>query len=133
MFSVMAIRFAIEPGDKYLDRGNKSFGWFSEYCTTMEPRSMQITPSTLERIVACAREYGAKKVILFGSALDDPEHARDIDIACDIHGWNIFAFAGRIEEELRLLIDVVPLTPSNPIIEYISKHGKILYDERTAS
>lgn len=91
---------------------------------------MKVTQETLDYIVKRAKDFGAKKVILFGSALEDPEHARDIDIACDIEGWDIFAFAGRVEQELRILIDVVPLTPTNRFVEYITKYGKVLYDTR---
>lgn len=94
---------------------------------------MHVTQATLDYIVKRAKDFGAKKVILFGSALNDPEHAHDLDIACDIEGWNIFLFAGLIEEELKMLIDVIPLTPSNPFVEHISKRGRVLYDERMAS
>jgi predicted nucleotidyltransferase len=37
----------------------------------------------LEKIKVLAQNYGVTSLILFGSALDDPESARDIDRACD--------------------------------------------------
>ena len=89
---------------------------------------MRVTQHHLDTIVKWAKHYGAHKVILFGSALETPEEANDIDIACDINGLGMFAFAGKIEEELLVPIDVVPLLPRNYFIELVEKRGKVLYE-----
>jgi uncharacterized protein len=89
---------------------------------------MQITQQHLDTIVVWAKYYGARKVILFGSALETPDDAHDIDLACDIPGLGMFAFAGKIEEELHAPIDVVPLLPRNHFIESVELHGKVLYE-----
>ncbi len=89
---------------------------------------MRVTQHHLDTIVKWAKHYGAHKVILFGSALETPEEANDIDIACDIPGWEIWGFAAKIEEELRVPIDVVPLAPPNRFIELVEKRGKVLYE-----
>jgi predicted nucleotidyltransferase len=89
---------------------------------------MRVTQHHLDTIVKWAKHYGARKVILFGSALETPDDANDIDIACDIQDWEIWGFAAKIEEELRVPIDVVPLIPTNRFIEYIGSKGKILYE-----
>lgn len=94
---------------------------------------MKVTQELLDRIIERAKEFDATKIILFGSALETPENAHDIDIACDIPGGDIFLFAGLIEEEMRISIDVIPLTPSNPFVRHISKYGKVLYDRSKAS
>jgi len=51
--------------------------------------------------------------VLFGSALESPDTARDLDLACDIPGMQIFAFAGRLEDEPGLSVEVIPLTPAS--------------------
>ena len=89
---------------------------------------MIVTQDILDRIVERAKEFHATKIILFGSALHAPLNARDIDLACDISGLDIFLFAGLAEEEFRVPIDVIPLTPASPFTEYISAHGRVLYD-----
>lgn len=89
---------------------------------------MPVTQAHIERAVELSRQYGAVRVILFGSALEVPEQARDLDLACDIPGVDIFAYAGRLEEEPNLPVDVIPLTPRNPFIEVIERRGKVLYE-----
>ena len=75
----------------------------------------------INKIIASAKKYGANKVILFGSFLESPEEANDIDIACDIQGLDLFTFAGHLENELNIQIDVFPLTPYNAFIDSIKK------------
>ena len=66
-------------------------------------------------------------MILFGSALDKPENARDIDIACDgIQGWKLYEMAARLENELGASLDIVPLSPPNRFTRLIEAKGKNL-------
>ena len=89
---------------------------------------MGITQSQIERCIVLAKEFGIKKLILFGSAMDDPEKARDLDLACDgLPGWKIFEFGAKVEEELHILVDIVPLNPTTRFTQYIEKKGKIIY------
>ncbi|MGA1841611.1 MAG: nucleotidyltransferase family protein [bacterium] len=75
-----------------------------------------------------AKEFGIKKLILFGSALEDSEKARDLDLACDgLSGWKIFEFGAKVEEELRITVDIVPLNPATRFTQYIEKKGKVIY------
>lgn len=88
---------------------------------------MPIKQTQIERIVALAKEYGAKRLILFGSALSTPDEARDIDIACDgIPGWKLYEFAAKLEEDLRTTLDVVPLSPSTRFTLLIETRSKVL-------
>ena len=89
---------------------------------------MIITNEIIEKIKSSAKEYGIKKLILFGSALENPTDAHDIDLACDSEGMKIFALAGKLEEELNICIDIVPLTAQNPFSEIILRKGKVLYE-----
>ena len=82
---------------------------------------------TIERIKALAKAYGATRLILFGSAVSNPEKARDIDLACDgISGWKLYELAARLEEELRIPMDLIPLNPQNRFTRMIEKKGKAL-------
>jgi predicted nucleotidyltransferase len=44
---------------------------------------MAIQQEQIERAVALAKDYGATRLILFGSAVTAPEQASDLDLACD--------------------------------------------------
>jgi len=88
---------------------------------------MAVTQSQIDRIIALAKSYGVTRLILFGSAVEEPEEASDIDIACDgVSGWKIYEMAAKIEDELDIPIDIVPLTPSNKLTKYIESIGKVL-------
>lgn len=88
---------------------------------------MAITREQIKRAVDLAKGYGATRLILFGSAADDPAAARDLDLACDgVTGWKLYELGGRLEEELHALVDVVPLTPPTPFTRLIERRGKVL-------
>jgi predicted nucleotidyltransferase len=88
---------------------------------------MAITQAHIEKIKSLSKAFGASRLILFGSAVEDPEKARDVDIACDgVPGWKIFELAAKLELELHLPLDLVPLTPASSFTKYIEKNGKIL-------
>ncbi|MBM2816828.1 MAG: hypothetical protein HW421_3590 [Ignavibacteria bacterium] len=89
---------------------------------------MRITGEIIEKIIQTAKEYDIKKLVLFGSAFDSPENAHDIDLACNLDGMKIFSFAGRLEEELNISVDIVPLTKDNPFSEIVLRKGKVIYE-----
>lgn len=89
---------------------------------------MIVTQAHIDHIIRRAQDFGARRLILFGSALETPENARDIDLAADIPGMELYAFAGVVEEELSCLIDIVPLNHRTPFIEMVEQRGKVLYD-----
>ncbi len=90
-----------------------------------------IDSSMIERIIRLSEDYGASRLILFGSCIKSPLTAEDIDIACDgIEGWKIFEFAGQIENELNIPVDIVPLSPPNDFTRLIETKGRVLYDIR---
>lgn len=88
---------------------------------------MAFDSSRIEKIVQLAKAYGATRLILFGSALESPHTARDIDIACDgVSGWKLFELAAKIEDELDIPLDIIPLTPVTRFTQSIEKKGKCL-------
>jgi len=81
----------------------------------------------IDRIIRLAKVYGATRLILFGSSVESPQTARDIDLACDgVPGWKLYELAAKIEVELNVPLDIVPLTPSTRFTQNIEKRGKIL-------
>jgi predicted nucleotidyltransferase len=88
---------------------------------------MAVRQSDVERAVALAREYGATRVILFGSGAQDPAGAHDLDLACEgVGGWKLYALGARLEEELDIPVDLVPLSPRTTFVELIEKRGRVL-------
>ena len=85
---------------------------------------MSVNQNHINKIITIAKSYGVKRLILFGSAKNDPDKARDIDLACDgVNGWKLYEFAARIEEELEIPLDIVPLKPSSRLTAYIEENG----------
>lgn len=88
---------------------------------------MNIGKETLEAITTISKEYGATKMVLFGSALENPETARDIDLACaGVTGWKLFELAAHLENVLHINLDLIPLNPPSRLTRYIEASGKRL-------
>jgi len=88
---------------------------------------MAIHQDQIDRAVTLAKAYGATRLILFGSALARPEKARDLDLACDgVAGWKLYELGARLEEELRVSLDLVPLTPPTRFTRLIERRGRVL-------
>lgn len=88
---------------------------------------MTISQEHIEKAVALAKDFGATRLILFGSALSRPQQARDLDLACDgISGWMLYQFGAQLEEELEVPLDLVPLSPPTAFTRLIETRGKIL-------
>ncbi len=85
----------------------------------------------LDKIISISKGYGAKRLILFGGYADNPTEAHDIDIACEgIQGWKLYEFAGRVENEIIIPVDIVSLQPPSDLTRMIEAQGKIIYDSR---
>jgi predicted nucleotidyltransferase len=89
---------------------------------------MAIEQKHLEQAMALAKTYGATRLILFGSALSHPDQAHDLDLACDgVVGWQLYELGARLEEELQVPLDLVPLTPATRLTQLIERRGKVLF------
>jgi len=89
---------------------------------------MAISEKQIEKAVAIARQFGAKRLILFGSALHSPDSAEDLDLACDgVDGWRFYELGGRIEDEIRVPLDLIPLSPPNRFTHLVEREGKVLF------
>jgi len=88
---------------------------------------MNISDEQFNRIIKLAQEYGANKLILFGSMLINPKEARDIDLACDgVSGWKLFELAARLEDELHIPLDLLPLSPQTRFTSLVERQGRRL-------
>ena len=88
---------------------------------------MAITPERIEQAVALAKSFGATRLILFGTAAREPEQARDLDLACDgVPGWQLYELGARLEEELRVPLDLIPLSLSTRFTRLIESRGREL-------
>lgn len=84
-------------------------------------------PPLLKKIVALARSYGATRVILFGSTAENSVKARDLDLAFDgVPGWKLFELGARLEEELKVPLDIVSLNPPTRFTRHIETKGQQL-------
>ena len=85
---------------------------------------MGITDEQIARVVALARVYGATRLILFGSALEDPEQARDLDLDFEgVTGWKLYELGARLEEELGVDREIASLIV--PFTMVANRQGKI--------
>jgi predicted nucleotidyltransferase len=83
----------------------------------------------LDIILDVSREFGAKKLILFGSCLEDTESARDIDIAVSgINPRKFFEYYGKVSMAVDDEVDIIDL---DDIREHLYKRilskGKVIY------
>ena len=88
---------------------------------------MSIEPEQLNRAIALAKSYGATRLILFGSAASTPDEAGDLDLACDgVSGWKFYELGARLEEELKIPLDLISLNPPTRFTRLIERKGKVL-------
>jgi len=88
---------------------------------------MSIEPEQLNRAIALAKSYGATRLILFGSAASTPDEAGDLDLACDgVSGWKFYELGARLEEELKIPLDLISLNPPTRFTRLLEIKGKVL-------
>lgn len=88
-----------------------------------------IKSEQISKCVEIARRYGAKRLVLFGSAAEDPENARDIDLLCiGVRGWQFLLMGADMENETGAIVDTVPADEPSEFVTYNLARGKILYE-----
>jgi predicted nucleotidyltransferase len=88
---------------------------------------MSIEPEQLDRVIVLAKSFGATRLILFGSAASTPDEAGDLDLACDgVSGWKFYELGARLEEELKIPLDLISLNPPTRFTRLIERKGKVL-------
>ena len=86
----------------------------------------------LRKIVEIGRKYGAHRIIMFGSCLEDMAAARDIDIAVSgIAPGRFFDFYADVSMNIADEADIIDLDDvDSHLRSRIETKGKVLY-ERT--
>jgi predicted nucleotidyltransferase len=88
---------------------------------------MKITEETLSTAAQIARRYGAKRLLVFGSAIKPGHEARDIDFACEgVSGWTLFKFGAALEEALKMPVDLVSLDERTDLGRMVESQGRRL-------
>ena len=81
----------------------------------------------LRNAVTIAQRFGAKRLLLFGSVLENPATARDLDLACEgVPGWKLFELSSVLAETLGVPLDLAPLDPPTPFTRLIEKRARVL-------
>lgn len=85
---------------------------------------------TVTKIVEISKIFGAEKVIMFGSCLDDIEHANDIDIGVKgIPSRYFFEYCGKLSLASPMEVDVIDLeSVRKHFAERINQKGKVVYE-----
>jgi predicted nucleotidyltransferase len=87
-----------------------------------------ISESDKRKIREVSEKYHAKRVLLFGSSLDDTRESRDIDIAVEgISLRDFFKYYGELMLKLSKPIDVIDLSGKSKFTELIQQEGVMLY------
>lgn len=90
---------------------------------------MPVTKDQLQAIIEISMEFGARKVLLFGGALNNPSTAKDIDIGVlGVPSDKFLLFAGTIENRIRKNVDVVPLEIDSDFVRHVKSKGKYIYE-----
>jgi predicted nucleotidyltransferase len=90
-------------------------------------KAMAAQQEQIKRAIKIAEAFGATRLILFGRAATEPDQAKDMDLACDsVPGWKIFELGARLEEELKIPLDLIPLSPPNRFTRTIEHRGTVL-------
>jgi predicted nucleotidyltransferase len=84
----------------------------------------------IKKIASVSKEFGAKKVILFGSCLENIETAGDIDIAVSgIKPREFFKYYGKVSMAVDNEVDIIDL---DDVREHLYKRvlskGQVIYE-----
>ena len=90
---------------------------------------MSVAANEIEAGVRVLRDLGARRIFLFGSALSDPESARDIDFGCEgLPAERYFRAVGELIAALGRDVDLIDLSSDTPRTWFIRRHAKVLYE-----
>ncbi len=82
------------------------------------------------KIADISKQFGAKKVLLFGSCLEDVESAHDIDIAVSgIKPKDFFKYYSKVSMAIEDEVDIVDLDDAREhLYKRILAKGKVIYE-----
>ena len=75
-----------------------------------------------------SKKYHVKRVLLFGSSLDQKRKSNDIDIAVEgVSPKDFFKYYGDLLLQLSKPVDIIDLAGSSKFINLIKQEGILLY------
>ena len=92
----------------------------------------ELLENELAKIIGISKDFGAEKVLLFGSCLEGVESAQDIDIAVKgVKPEKFFEMYGKILGVVDSEVDLIPLEDAR---EHFSKRilekGRVIYAKK---
>ena len=94
---------------------------------------MPVEQAHIDQAVAIAKEFGATRVIVFGSAAHSPETANDLDIACaGVPPRNFYRMAGHLMTSLPVPVDVVALEDNVHFARHVEATGRVVLGAESA-
>ena len=92
---------------------------------------MAISDNDVKTGVRVLRSYGATKIWLFGSAVETPDDARDLDLACEgVAPAQFFRAAGELIQAIGKPVDLVDLSEDTRLNRFVRTHARAIYDAR---
>ena len=91
----------------------------------------EIFENEIAKIVEISKEFGAEKVLLFGSCVEDIKTAHDIDIAVKgINHRNFFEYYGKVSLAVDDEVDIIDLDDVRVHLRNrILSKGRIIYEK----
>ena len=90
-----------------------------------------ITEADLTTSVSVLRRHGARLVILFGSAIESPATAADLDLACaGVPSTRFYRAVGELLRRTGKPVDLLDLERHPSLAQRVLQTGRVLYDAR---
>jgi len=92
---------------------------------------MIISSQKMSAIIELLRKFGARRIFLFGSYLDKPEKANDLDLAVEGIPLNRLLDADvELSGILSMPFDLISSEENPDFFRIVREYGKVLYEEK---
>ena len=82
-----------------------------------------------KNLIEIAKEFNLKKLVLFGSSIESPDSAKDIDLACEgVTGRQFLRLGLKLENIFDKPVGLVMIEEKNSFIQEILKEGVHIYE-----
>ena len=91
---------------------------------------MKVTQKQMQAVTEALRQMGARTVVLFGSMVDSPETANDVDIAVDGIPLRLILEADVVVHDiLGVPTDLVSREENPLFFDVVRDYGQVLYQK----
>lgn len=89
---------------------------------------MILNKEKIHQLCEIAQQNGVRELVLFGSALSDPENAKDVDLAVEgAPQERYFEFWAKLSDTLKTEVDLIDLSRKTKFTDLVRKYGKRIY------